>query len=337
VRRFVLTATPLAMPDASFPALPRRSLGRSGLQVSLVGLGANNFGGRLDLFASRAVIDRAIDRGITLIDTADVYGEQDGVRGGSERVLGEVLGARRQRIVLASKFGNAFDAGGTLRGASRRYIVQAVEASLRRLKTDWIDLYQLHRPDPLTPIDETLRALQDLISAGKVRYIGASNLPAWQVAQAQAIAREIGTERFISSQDEYSLLRRDAERELIPALQAHGVGLLPYFPLANGVLTGKYRAGAPAGSRLAQNAALGERYLTPHDLRLAAALEAFAVERGRTLLELAFAWLAAQPVVGSIIAGASTPQQVDLNVCAAAWTLGPAELVEIDALTRERA
>lgn len=325
------------MSDASLPPVPQRTLGRSGLQVSVVGLGANNFGGRLDLAASRAVIERALDLGITLIDTADVYGEQDGRRGGSEQVLGEVLGERRRRVVLATKFGNPFDAEGRLRGASRRYIVQAVEASLRRLKTDWIDLYQLHRPDPLTPIDETLRALQDLVAAGKVRYIGASNLPAWQVAQAQAVAHELGSERFVSSQDEYSLLRRDAERELIPALQAHGVGLLPYFPLANGVLTGKYRHGVPPGSRLAQVGTLAERYLTPRDLRVAAALEAYAAERGRTLLELAFGWLAGQPVVASVIAGASTPEQVELNVRAAGWTPSPEERARVDALTREPA
>lgn len=327
------------MSQDTLHALPQRSLGRSGLRVSLVGLGANNFGGRLDLAASRAVIDRAIERGITLIDTADAYGERDGRKGGSETVLGEVLGARRRQIVLASKFGLPFDASGRLQGASRRYIVSAVEASLQRLKTDWIDLYQLHRPDPLTPIDETLRALQDLVSAGKVRYIGASNLPAWQVAQAQAVAREIGGEHFVSSQDEYSLLRRDAERELIPALQAYGVGLLPYFPLANGLLTGKYRpdAAAPPDSRLANNASLAERYLTARDLRVAAALEAFAVERGHTLLELAFSWLAAQPAVASVIAGATTPEQIDLNVRAAGWALSADDLARVDALTREKA
>lgn len=317
------------------PELPQRSLGRSGLRVSVVGLGANNFGGRLDLAASRAVIERALDRGITLIDTADVYGDTGGQKGGSETVLGEVLGARRQGIVLATKFGQPFDAGGRLRGGSRRYIAQAVEASLRRLKTDWIDLYQLHRPDPLTPLEETLRALQDLISAGKVRYVGASNLPAWQVAQAQALARELGTGRFISSQDEYSLLRRDAERELIPALQAFGLGLLPYFPLANGLLTGKYRPGqaAPAGSRLDKVARLAERYLTPQNLERAAALDAFAQARGHTLLELAFSWLAAQPTVASVIAGASTPEQVELNVRAAGWALDAEELSAIDAIT----
>ena len=297
------------------PAAPAtgnfRTLGRSGLRVSVVGLGTNNFGGRLDRQASARVIDAAIDHGITLFDTADVYGG----RGGSETILGEVLGERRQRIVLATKFAMPLDDVGVLKGASRSYIINAVEASLRRLQTTWIDLYQLHRPDPETPIDETLRALDDLIRSGKVRYIGASNLPAWQVVQAQHVARELGTARFISSQDEYSLLRRDAERELIPALAAYEIGLLPYFPLANGILTGKYRPGeaAPAGTRLATNASLAQRYLTGNDLATADRLATFARERGFTLLQLAFAWLAAQPTVASIIAGASTAEQVAQN------------------------
>lgn len=319
--------------------LRQRTLGRSDLTVSIVGLGANNFGGRLDAAASRRVVDRAIDRGITLIDTADVYGERDGVRGGSETLLGQVLGARRKQVVLATKFGNPFDPSGTRQGASRQYIVRAVEASLQRLQTHWIDLYQLHRPDPQTPIDETLRALQDLIAAGKVRYIGASNLSASDVHESQAVAREIGTAHFISSQDEYSLLRRDAEHELLPALTSHGLGLLPYFPLANGLLTGKYRAGepAPAGSRLASTPRLAERYLTPRDLATATALERFARERGHTLLELAFSWLAAQPAVASVIAGASSPEQIDLNVAAAGWELSADDLKQIDALTQRDA
>jgi aryl-alcohol dehydrogenase-like predicted oxidoreductase len=303
-----------------------RQLGRSGLRVSLVGLGTNNFGTRLDRAASARVIDAAIEAGITLFDTADVYGN----RGGSETILGEVLGARRGRIVLATKFATPLDDAGILRGASRRYIIQALEASLRRLKTEWIDLYQLHRPDPSTPIDETLRALDDAIRAGKVRYIGASNLPAWQVVQAQHVARELGLERFISSQDEYSLLRRDAERELIPALSAYGIGLLPYFPLANGLLTGKYRVGeaAPAGSRLAGNTGLAQRYLTARDLQAAERLSTFARELGHTPVELAFAWLAAQPTVASIIAGASTPEQVVQNRAAISWRLTPDEILE---------
>ncbi|MFT7773801.1 aldo/keto reductase [Roseateles sp.] len=314
-------------------AIPTRYLGRSGLQVSQIGLGTNNFGIRLDLAGSRAVIERALASGITLFDTADVYGG----RGGSETILGEVLGTRRQQVVLATKFGSPMDDTGALRGASRRYIVQAVEASLRRLRTDWIDLYQLHRPDPATPIDEALRALQDLVRAGKVRYIGASNLAGWQVVQAQHLARELGAERFISSQDHYSLLTRDAERELIPALQAYGVSLLPYFPLESGLLTGKYAAGqpGPAGARLSQGDARSARFLQPLKLKQAAALQDLAQARGHTLLELAVAWLLAQPVVGSVITGATSAAQVDANVAAgSAWTLSAADLADIDAVLK---
>jgi len=324
--------TPSAGPAA--PAALRgadtRTLGRSGLRVSLLGLGTNNFGARLDRESSARVIDAALDAGITLFDTADAYGN----RGGSETILGEVLGVRRKGIVLATKFGVPQDDAGLLKGASRSYIVHALEASLRRLKTDWIDLYQLHKPDPETPIDETLRALDDLVRAGKIRYIGASNLPAWQVAQAQHVARELGVGRFISSQDEYSLLRRDAERELLPALAAYGIGLLPYFPLANGLLTGKYRPnqGAPGGSRLAINAGLAKRYLTSRDLLLAERLETFATAQGHTVLELAFAWLAAQPTVASIIAGASSAEQVVANRAAIGWRLSAEDLAGIGAV-----
>ena len=305
-------------------------LGRSGLRVSRVGLGCNNFGGRLNLEGSRAVIHAALDAGITFFDTADVYGN----KGASESILGEVLGSRRQDIVLATKFGNPMDEAGRLRGGSRWHVTSAVEASLRRLKTDWIDLYQLHKPDPTTPIEETLKALDDLVRSGKVRYIGASNLGAWQVVEAQWLARELGTERFISSQDEYSLLKRDAEQELIPALRSYQLGLLPFFPLANGLLTGKYRRGKslPEGARLSQGGSLAERYLTADHLTKVERLHAFAVERGRSLLELAFSWLASQPVVGSIIAGASTPEQVRANVEAPAWRLEDSDLREIDRL-----
>lgn len=311
--------------------MKQRTLGKSGLLVSLVGLGCNNFGGRIDLEASRAVIHKAIDLGITFFDTADVYGE----RGGSETVLGNVLGQRRKDIVLATKFGNPMDAAGTLKGGSRRYIVAAVEASLRRLQTDWIDLYQLHKPDPQTPIDETLRALDDLVRSGKVRYIGASNLPAWQVADAQWIARELGTNRFISSQDEYSLIKRDAERELIPSLQHFEIGLLPFFPLANGLLTGKYQRGsaAPEGTRLAKASNLAERYLTDANLDRVERLREFAAANERSLLELAFSWLAAQPVVTSIIAGATRPEQIEQNVKAVEWTLTGEQLAKIDAIS----
>src|SRR5579885_2870076 len=227
-----------------------RNLGNSGLLVSLVGLGCNNFGGRIGPEPSRKVIDRAIELGITLFDTADIYGE----KGGSETILGDVLGKRRKDIVLATKFGMPMDSSGILKGGSRRYIVSAVEASLSRLKTDWIDLYQIHQPDPLTPIEETLRALDDLIHQGKVRYIGCSNLTAWQVVDAQWTSKTLGLNSFISCQDEYSLLVRDIERELLPAMQAHRLGLLPYFPLASGLLSGKYKRNhLPEDARLTKS------------------------------------------------------------------------------------
>ena len=210
--------------------MQERNLGSSGLRVSLVGLGCNNFGGRIDLEATRKVVHKALDLGITLFDTADIYGE----RGGSETFLGQILGERRKDIVLATKFGMEMDAAGKKKGGSRGYVMQAVEDSLRRLRTDWIDLYQLHRPDPLTPIEETLRVLDDLVRQGKVRYIGCSNLPAWQVVEAQWTARTEHLNAFASCQDEYSLLVRDIERELVPAIEAYRMGLLPFFPLASG-------------------------------------------------------------------------------------------------------
>ena len=216
--------------------MEQRNLGSSGLLVSVVGLGCNNFGNWIDKAASQAVVHKALDLGITLLDTADVYGN----KGGSETILGEILGPRRKDIVLASKFGIEMDAAETLKGGSRRYVMAAVEASLKRLKTDWLDLYQLHRPDPLTPIEETLRALDDLVHQGKVRYIGCSNMVAWQVVDAAWTARHLNLNGFVSCQDEYSLLVRGIERELLPAMQAHRLGLLPYFPLASGLLTGKY-------------------------------------------------------------------------------------------------
>jgi aryl-alcohol dehydrogenase-like predicted oxidoreductase len=308
-----------------------RTLGRSGLAVSVVGLGCNNFGSRTDLVQSRVVIDRAIERGITFFDTADSYGE----RGGSERILGEVLGARRQDIVLATKFGNAMDDQGVLKGGSRRYVMRAVEASLARLRTDWIDLYQLHKPDPRTPIEETLRALDDLVRQGKVRYVGCSNLAAWSVADAAWTSRHLGIVPFVSAQDEYSLLARDHERELVPALSAFGLGLLPYYPLASGLLTGKYRRGAalPPGSRLDKSKAWAERFLTERNWDRVEALERFCRGRGRTLVELAFSWLASRAPVASIIAGATRPEQIDANVAAAGWKLTQDELVEVDAIS----
>ena len=312
--------------------MQERNFGTSGLRVSLVGLGCNNFGGRIDLDAARAVVHKALDLGITLFDTADVYGS----RGGSEEALGAILGERRKDIVLATKFGMPMDEAERLKGASRRYILSAVEASLARLRTDWIDLYQIHRPDPLTPIEETLRALDDLVRQGKVRYVGCSNLPAWQVVEAQWTAHDRGLNGFVSAQDEYSLVVRDAERELIPALRAYGLGLLPYFPLASGLLTGKYKRGAPLpeGARLTYMQPLAERYMTEANWRAVEELEAFCAVRGRSLLELAFNWLAAQPVVTSVIAGATRPEQLEQNVRAMGWTLTPEELTDIDRITK---
>ena len=305
--------------------MEERNLGNSGLRVSLVGLGCNNFGGRLDLEQTRAVVAKALDLGITLFDTADVYGN----RGGSETQLGQILGAERDRIVLATKFAIPMDDGGQAQGASRRYIMRAVEASLKRLKTDHIDLYQLHRPDPRTPIEETLRALNDLIRHGMVRYVGCSNLPGWQVADADWTAKAAGLEGFVSIQDEYSLLARGAEAELLPAARAHGLGLLPYFPLASGLLSGKYRRGEP----VPEGTRLSGRPMDPAKLDTVEALRAFAEGRGHSLLELAFSWLAAQTPVSSVIAGATKPEQLEQNVAAVGWSLTPEELAEVDRLT----
>ena len=314
--------------------MKQRQLGNSGLQFSVVGLGCNNFGWRIDLEASRKVVDRALELGITLLDTADIYGNL----GGSEAALGEILGARRKDIVLATKFGIAMDKEERLRGASRHYIMRAVEASLTRLKTDWIDLYQVHRPDPLTPIEETLGALDDLVRQGKVRYIGSSNYAAWQVADAFWTARDRRFNGFISCQDEYSLLMRDIERELLPAIDHFGLGLLPYFPLASGLLSGKYTRGAlPEGARLTAVPGLGQRYLTEENWRKVEALKLFAKERGHSLLDLAFAWLLARPNVASVIAGATTPEQIEQNIKAAEWELAPVDMAEIDKITAKPA
>jgi aryl-alcohol dehydrogenase-like predicted oxidoreductase len=303
-----------------------RRLGDSGLAVSVVGLGCNNFGRRIDIDATKAVVDAAIDNGITLFDTADSYGE-------SETFLGEVLQGRRDEVVIATKFGN------DLRGAlgrdfgargSRRYVRRAIERSLRRLRTDHVDLYQLHQPDPATPIEETLAALTELVREGKVRYLGSSNFAAWQVADADWTARSAGIERFISAQNHYSLLERGVERELVPACERFGVGLLPYFPLANGLLTGKYHRGEPPpeGSRLEKR----PEYLSDARFEVVEKLERYATERGLTLLEVAIGGLAAQPAVASVIAGATKPEQVRANIAAGEWEPSEADLAVLDAI-----
>jgi aryl-alcohol dehydrogenase-like predicted oxidoreductase len=311
--------------------LKQRNLGKSGLLVSVVGLGCNNFGMRIDLEASRKVVHKAIDVGITLFDTADIYGN----KGGSEDFLGQILGSRRKDIVLATKFAMPMDDAGTLKGASRRYIMRAVEDSLRRLRTDWIDLYQQHQADPLTPMEETLRALDDLVRQGKVRYIGCSNLPAWQVVEAQWTARHHNLNAFVSCQDEYSLVVRDIEKDLVPAMQAYDLGLLPFFPLASGLLTGKYKRNAPLpeGTRLANTQRLADRYMTEANWPIVEKLGDFAQARGRTLLELAFSWLASRPYVSSVIAGATKPEQIEQNIKAVDWALTPEEIAEIDKIS----
>ncbi len=317
--------------------MKKRTLGKSGVQVSTVGLGCNALGGRIGPETSREVIHTALDAGITLFDTAANYGHHYGTPGGSESCLGQFLGARRKDIVLATKFGNPVlqRIDGTPEGASRRHIMLAVEASLKRLQTDWIDLYQIHRPDPLTPIEETLRALDDLIRQGKVRYAGCSNFSGWQAVEAYWTAKHSGLNAFITCQNEYSLLVRDIERDLIPAVQGYGLGLLPYYPLAAGLLTGKYTRSSPspAGARLTGTPRLAERYLTDANWAVIERLEQFCASRNRSLLELAFSWLLAQPAVPSVIAGATGPEQLELNVRASAWELTAEELAEIDQLT----
>jgi aryl-alcohol dehydrogenase-like predicted oxidoreductase len=308
-----------------------RNLGGSGLRVSAVGIGCNNFGQRIDLEASRKVIHKALDLGITLFDTADIYSNM----GGSETVLGAVLGDRRKDIVLATKYSKPMAEDGTKQGASRRYIMNAVEASLKRLKTDYIDLYQQHDYDPLTPIEESLRALDDLVRQGKVRYIGNSNFPAWRIAEAEYVARAMNVSRFISCQDEYSLVVRDIEKDLLPAAQEYNLGLLPFFPLASGLLTGKYKRGeaAPSDTRFGKVPRLRDRYVTARNEEIVEKLQAFAQARGHTMLELAFSWLAARPQVASVIAGATRVEQVEQNVKATAWTMSAEEMAEIDKIT----
>ena len=307
-----------------------RRLGASGLVVSVVGIGCNNFGRKLDADGTREVVDAAFDAGITLFDTADIYGTPHGA---SEQCLGAALKGRRDEVVLASKFGmdmeglngNDFGARG-----SRRYIVRAVEASLRRLETDYLDLYQMHEPDPQTPIDETLAALDDLVRSGKVRYLGNSNFAGWQIADADWTARAGNLTPFVSAQNQYSLLQRGVEAEVVPACEHFGLGLLPFFPLDSGLLTGKYRRGEKpaAGTRLAQERY--RRWLDDADWDTIEALTAFGAERGHSLLDVAIAGLAARPAVTSVIAGATSAEQVQANAAAGAWRLTADDVAALD-------
>jgi aryl-alcohol dehydrogenase-like predicted oxidoreductase len=303
-----------------------RRLGRSGLKVSVVGLGTNNFGRKLDEAGSLRVLNAALDRGINFIDTADVYGA-----GASEEIIGKALRRRRREAIIATKFGMSMGDGPYRTGGSRLYIRRAVEDSLRRLQTDYIDLYQMHRYDPDTPLDETLATLDDLVHEGKVRYIGNSNYSGWQIADADWTARTHHWSPFVSAQNRYSLLDRSVEREVIPACERFGLGMIPWGPLASGMLTGKYRRNEapPEGSKFS-NTTIGERFLTPENFDRVEALERFAGERSISLLQVAFGGLAAQPAVTSVIAGATTPEQVEANVKAGLWEPAAEDLEEIN-------
>ena len=310
-----------------------RDIGTSDLKVSVVGLGCNNFGARMDLATARTLVHHAIDRGINHFDTADIYGP----RGKSEEMLGEILGSKRKDVVVATKFGMVFDEAGTMKGASRKYIMTAVEGSLRRLRTDYIDLYYQHRADPSVPIEETLRALDDLVKQGKVRHIGNSNFDGTQLDEADATARKLGLTRFICAQDELSLIKRHVENDRIPAMVRNKIALVPYFPLASGLLTGKYRRGAPApaGTRLAAKNRLSDLFWTQENLELTYRIVEFCEQHKLNVLDVAFAWLLKKPFVPSVIAGASRPDQINANIKAAAARLSGVELGALDRLTEK--
>jgi aryl-alcohol dehydrogenase-like predicted oxidoreductase len=312
-----------------------RDIGTSDLKVSVVGLGCNNFGARMDLATARTLVHHAIDRGINHFDTADIYGP----RGKSEEMLGEILGSKRKDVVVATKFGMVFDEAGTMKGASRKYIMTAIEGSLRRLRTDYIDLYYQHRADPSVPIEETLRALDDLVKQGKVRHIGNSNFDGGQLDEADAAARKLGLTRFICAQDELSLIKRHVEKDRTPAMVRNKIALVPYFPLASGLLTGKYRRGAPApaGTRLAAKNRLSDLFWTQENLELTYRIVEFSEQHKLNVLDVAFAWLLEKPFVPSVIAGASRPDQIDANIKAAAARLSGAELGALDKLLTEKA
>lgn len=310
-----------------------RNLGTTGLKVSIVGLGCNNFGRRCDETATRMVVDAAVDAGINFFDTADSYGPG----GMSEDYLGKALRHHnRDEVIIATKFASPMGEGDLMKGASRRYIMNAIDKSLGRLNTDYIDLYQQHLPDLSTPLEETLRALDDLVAQGKVRYIGSSNFSGWQIADADWTARSNHLNRFVTVQNLYSLLDRRLEREVIPACKKYGIGVLPYFPLASGLLTGKYNRGedAPQGTRLAAWGERGKAALSDENFDRVEKLTAFAEDSGHTILELAMSWLASNPCISSVIAGATSPAQIRQNAQAAGWQLSAAELVQVAELSK---
>lgn len=307
-----------------------KNLGTSGLRVSIAGIGCNNFGAKCDEAQTKVVVHKALDEGITFFDTADIYS-----RGSSETLLGKALGGKREEVVIATKFCGPMGDGEYMKGASRRYIMQAVEASLERLGTDYIDLYQIHFPDVTTPIEETLGALDDLVHSGAVRYIGCSNFSGWQLVEANRMAKEMGLTSFITAQNHWSLVERKVEQELIPAAEAYGVSVLPYFPLACGLLTGKYRKGedVPEGTRFALREQLGAMFGTDENYDVVDKLDAFARNRNKTVLDVALGWLGSHKTSGSIIAGATTADQVEQNAAAANWELSSEESEEISLMT----
>ncbi len=308
-----------------------KNLGSTGLRVSSVGIGCNNFGRRCDLKLTNEVVNAALECGINFFDTADVYGP----RGLSEEYLGKSIAGKRDDLVIATKFGMEMDDSGLKKGASRRYIMQAVEDSLRRLNTDYIDLYQQHFPDPQTPIEETLRALDDLIHQGKVRYLGCSNFSGWQVSDANWTASNLNLNRFASVQNLYSLIDRSIEKEVVLACKQYGLGILPYFPLASGLLTGKYTRGIepPKGSRLATWGNRAKSALSDDNFDLIERLTDFANERGHSILDLAMSWLASMPHITSVIAGATSKAQVQQNAKAASWNLTTEEMQEVNKIS----
>jgi aryl-alcohol dehydrogenase-like predicted oxidoreductase len=310
-----------------------KNLGNSGLQVSALGLGCNNIGRQVDQVGTQAIVDLCLDRGMTFFDTADVYGAE---RGRSEEYLGRALKQHRRDVVIATKGSGAMGEGPYWSGASRRYLMDALDASLRRLDTDYIDLYQVHFPDPRTPIEETLRTLDDMVRSGKVRYVGCSNYSGVQIADAAAVAAREHLTPLISAQNRYNMLERGVEKDVIPASLEHGLGVLPFYPLAAGLLTGKYRAGEPPpeGTRLTSGIHFYDGVLDNADFPLLERLTDFAQERGHTLLELAIGWLASQPAVGSVMTGATRVEQIEQNIKSSEWRLTHLELNQIDELMR---
>ncbi len=309
-----------------------RQLGNSGLKVSVVGLGCNNFGGRMDAEGTELVINRCIEEDVILFDTANMYGG-----GLSEEYMGKALKGKRHQVLLATKAGMSVGDGPNRSGTSRKHLMEEVETSLRKLQTDYIDLYQIHRYDPNTSAEETMRTLDDMVRQGKVRYIGCSNYSAWQMVEAAAVTNALNLEPFVSSQPEYSMIKREVEKEDGPTAARLGMGILPYFPLASGFLTGKYKRNqqAPEGTRLAGNAQRAQDTLTDRNFDLLETLEEFAAERGRTMVELAIAWLLANPAVSSVISGATKPEQVTANAKAADWHLSQEEKAHLDSILDE--